>query len=732
MTELLLELYSEEIPSRMQPDARKNLKELILKMFIEQDIFSQKEIDKNHTNFHIYSSPCRLIFHTDTLPETIEKKAKKIKGPKTDATRQALQGFLKSQKLTNLKELKIEITEKGKYYFYETKEETILISEILSKNLPKVLQDLGNSWPKSMRWGNEDISIKWIRPLQNILCILDEKIIDFEFFNLKTNNKTYGHKCLTTSKELEINSYSDYFTKTKENFVIFDQNQRQEIIQQGVEKACKDLDFQALEKDLNIEKNTSIINEAIGATEYPVVLYGKIDRRFMDLSEEIIINTIKNHQKYFCLRNSFNKLVPHFIFVANIKSVKETEIIKNNEKVVRARLSDAEFFANEDLRTPLIERQKLLKNIIFHDKIGTLYDKTIRLTDLAKFISVWIPHTNILLTERAAELAKTDLTTNMVSELPELQGLIGSFYANKQNEEKEVSDAIAEQYLPAGKNDSLPKTPIGITLAISDKMDTLTSLFLTGEKPTSSKDPFALRRATLGIIRIILEYKLHLPLNLIINKSLNTFISKFYTTNKIKGENVKKQKTRIRNELLLFITERFRIYLKDLGYKYDIVDSVISKELSSQIKFDTKKHTYDIFTIYTKIDEIDKFTKHQHCETVLNIYKRISNIIENYKKENKKTKISRIVYTQALKQDEEKKLYQTIKELNKITKQLNKEKKYIEILEEIYKIRNVVEKFFENVLINVEKKIHKNNRITLLQRLKNIFDQVADFSKIES
>jgi glycyl-tRNA synthetase beta chain len=722
MPELLIELFSEEIPSKMQAKACSDFSKLMLDFLTENGIY---DIKKN--GHDCFVGPRRLVFFARHLNTTVKTESVDRKGPNVNSPKAAVDGFIKAVGVKSVKDLDVVKTDKGEYYLYKTKAKQQNTKEILARALPTLLQKMSGMWANQMRWGNGSYDIKWVRPLHNILCLLDEEIIDFEFFGLKSNNHTYGHRFLENNKKIEVKSFEDYQKTLAENFVILSQNNREKIIRDGVEKICDEKKLKTLDDDLNFEKPTSIMSEAAGNAEYPVIMSGKIDDKFMELPDKVLINTIKTHQKYFCLKDKNGSLASDFIFVSNIKTKDEAGVIAGNEKVLRARLNDAKFYIEEDLKMPLEHRLESLKKVVFHEKLGSVYDKVNRMIPLAKLIAVWVPHSDLLLAERTVLLAKADLTTHGVAEMPELQGYLGSYYAKCQGEDQKISDAIREHYMPTGQNDDLPKTALGNVVSLADKFDTVISMFLVGEKPTSSKDPFALRRATLGIIRIIRDNALDLPLVLVIDKSLNTFPGELYKKNKKEtGESAKSQRNLAKREIIEFFAERLKVFFKDLNYRTDVVNAVFEKDVDP----DNKKFTFDIKQIENKVKQINEFITQGNLK-VLELYKRARNIIED---EEKKT--GEIIFSKPnfrlFERDEEKKLWMKVKQLKKATKKLIKHENYKEALDEMSVLGLYLNNFFDKVMVNCKDEHVKENRLELLSQIRYLFDRIVNFSSIQT
>jgi len=711
MAELLIEIYSEEIPARMQQKAMEDFRKIFVEFFTKQNIkFSE-------TNLKIFITPRRLVLLTQNLDEQQVSPAIDKIGPKVDAPSQAIQGFLRSVGVSDVSGLEKVTRENGQYYFYKEPENKINTRQILEKNLPNLLQKMAGTWAKSMDLIDLEKQSNWVRPIRNILAVFNNQVLNFEFANLKTNNQTFGH-LLEGKKSLSAMNFTDYKKQLEENSVILDWLTRREIIVTGINKIDVNL----------VEKNSKLIDEITGLVEYPQVLIGKIDNQFNNLPEEVLDLTIKLHQKAILFKN---KESLNFIFVSNVKvgEVTTQKIISDNEKVVRARLSDAKFYIEEDLKTPFKDRAQLLRNITFHKKIGSLYHKVKRLEILNKLIVIWVPQARLSAAEKLAELAKNDLTTKTVAELPELQGIVGKYYARIQGESEEVSVAIAEQYLPTGQNSLLPKTPLGIVLAISDKIDTICSLFLANEKPTASKDPFALRRAALGIIKILFENKISLPLKIIIDKGINNFPDKSLKVlypNKSNSE-IKEIKRNLSVEIVQFFIERNKAYLKDQrSLRTDIVNQVFE-----EFCVDKNSKKYNPFITSQKTIFINIFVANSSHLAIIELYKRAANIVAiEEKKDNKdyNGKVSII----SLKDKYEKALYKKVRISVRLVKKALKNYSYEGAFNILSELELPIKEFFDNIEVNCDNKNLRLNRLLILSKVRNLFNQLCDFSKIET
>ncbi|MFT6106283.1 MAG: glycyl-tRNA synthetase beta chain [Rickettsiales bacterium] len=710
MSELLIEIYSEEIPARMQQKACSDFERIFFELFNKQNIkFSDGDLK-------VFITPRRLTFLAQNLdPKQVGKAVSKI-GPKTSAKDQAIQGFLRSVSLKSVSDLEIIQRDNGKYYSFDQPETQINTKEIIEKNLNSALQKMAGTWIKTMDLVDQNKRSNWVRPIRNILAIFDGEILDLEFANLKANNKTFGH-LLAEKKSLQITNFADYEKKLEENYVILDWNQRRKIIEDGIGEIDKNL----------AKKNSKLIDEIAGLTEFPQVLIGSIEDQFRSLPEEVLELVIKLHQKAILLKNNQSL---NFIFVSNIKADKEVvkKIITDNEKVVKARLSDAKFFIEEDLKIPFQERIDLLKNIIFHKKLGSLYLKIKRLEVLNKFIVIWVPKANLSMAEKLADLAKNDLSTKTVAELTELQGVIGSYYAKYHGEPEEVCQAIGEQYLPIGQNSALPQSPLGNVLAISDKIDTICGLFLAGEKPSASKDPFALRRSALGIIKIIFENELFLPLKIIIHKAINNYPHKslkvLYPDKD--DRQIKEMKKDVTKQIIQFFIERNKFFLKE---KYELRTDIIN-QVFDEYSQDEKDKKCDLLAISQKAIFINKFIGEESNSKLIGLYKRASNIVSIESKKDGKDyrgKISLI----ALKTTYERNIYKNSRLASKLVKKHLNNQDHHQALISLMDLEVSIKEFFDNVQINCDNAHLRANRLMVLSKIKYLFEKVFNFSKIE-
>tara|TARA_B100000029_G_scaffold380383_1_gene375398 strand:+ start:456 stop:2522 length:2067 start_codon:yes stop_codon:yes gene_type:complete len=686
MAELFIELFSEEIPAKLQIDARKKIKQLI------DEKLQKKEI--NFKSSRSFSTPKRLVFFLEGVPEKIEQKKKIIKGPNVKAPQEALEGFIKSNNLDR-KDIYKKNLEKGEFYFAETKLKVIDVPKELQSIIPEVLQSY--SWKKSMRWS--DYELNWGRPLKSIIALFNSKVVSFNFFHLKSNDLTMIDGS-GEDKLKKIKSFKSYLNTLESQNVILDQEKRKDIIIKKMDLVCKS-------RDLKNNFNEKLIEEVVNLVEKPNVIIGKFDEVYLKIPQEILIVTMQQHQKYFPLFDNNNKLTNLFLIVSNLKDVKGY-IKTGNQRVIEARLSDAKFFWEKNKSQSLVKQVGKLKNLYFFNELGTFYDKTQRLRKLASPISDQLNLSKDK-TEIAASICKADLVSDLVGEYPELQGVMGKYFAIEQGFENDIAMAINDHYLPIGLNSEVPKKPISIAVSTIDKIDTLVGFFGINEKPTSSKDPFALRRTAIGLLRIIIEKKLNIQLKDLINYSVITY----------NEQNTKFKNDSITKEILFFLRERFKNLLKDKKIRNDIIEAV-----------DASHRGNDFLAIYKKCSIFNKNITKDIVKNIIATYKRVSNIIEEEKK-SKKEEISGQPESFLFQKDEEKNLYNKINEIRQYFSSTNKGERYEETLKILAEAKPSTDNFFDNVIVNDENLDIRKNRLELLQMFCKTYNNFIDFSKVE-
>ncbi|MGX6960110.1 MAG: glycine--tRNA ligase subunit beta [Rickettsia endosymbiont of Pentastiridius leporinus] len=668
MSELLLELFSEEIPAFMQKNAEESYLNIFTKIFEENEIFAKVQI---------YAGPRRITLHATHLPKVTLSKETEIKGPATNAPEAAINGFCKAHNVSKL-ELSTKLINNQLYYFYIKKTAEKEVKEIL----PEIIVEAINkySWAKSMFWGN--YNIKWVRPLRNILCIFDGEILPLQFGHLTANNNTFGHR-LTDNKKLEVENFEDYKNKLLENYVILERLKREEIIKTGLSKLANSY-------NLTIKEDVRLIEEVAGLSEFPDVLIGKIPQKFLELPNEVLISSMRTHQKYFCSFDEAGNFAPYFLFVSNGKIANSELVVQGNEKVLSARLSDALYFYKQDSSKTLESRLDKLTNVTFHTKLGSLKEKVERITKICEYIA---PNNKDLI--KAARLCKSDLVSEMVGEFPDLQGIMGYYYAQHEGLNEEVAVAIRDHYKPQGLNDDIPIGNAAL-LAIADKLDSLVGLMIAGEAPTGSGDPYALRRQVLGIIKIIIENKLELNLS-----SLVDFSTSLYKDSSDKD----------RDLVISFFEERAKFYFKN-DYDILLINAVLALKLEDNL-VDTK----------FKLDTLKEFLVQDKGKQLLNAYKRASNIIGDQK-------ITGSVNVNLFSTVPEKELFEIVQKiLPQITGSIV-DKNYDKALNLLQNILTPITSFFDNVLVNDSDPKITKNRLLLLQNICELFDGIAKFNPL--
>lgn len=673
MADLLLELFSEEIPAGMQPKAESWLRNNITKAL--------KTAKLDFAELQSFRTPRRLAIIVKGLPEQQPDVSEERKGPATTAPDQALEGFLRS---TGLSKEQLETREiKGKDYFFAVMNQKGKSAvEALKPLIESLLQEL--PWQKSMRWGAYELS--WARPLQNICCILDDAIIPIEFAHLTANNLTYGHR-FHAPVAIEISTPNDYEAALEKAHVIADGTKREALIKQGLLDA-------ASKSGTTLLEDSALLLEVTGLVEWPVILTGKIDKAFMELPPEVMRSEMRNHQKYFTLLNKDGSAAKQFLITSNIEaSDGGAAVIAGNERVLRARLADGQFFYDKDRTTPLEKWNEKLAHVTFHAKLGSIADKVERIEKISHKLSQQTSEADTAHTRLAASLCKADLVTGMVGEFPELQGTMGYYYA-KDAAGEEVSIAIRDHYLPQGPHSKLPANMTGCIISMADKLDSLISLFSIDELPTGSKDPFALRRAALGIIRILLEKEISLPLKPIILAQSNQELC---------------------DKLWPFISERLRGVLKDKGMRYDVIEAVLSNDMDD-----------DILRLSRKVEALQHFMQSNDANALMTAYGRAANILAK----NNETQANKIS-TDLLEQLEEKNLYAAMQSTSSAVQAHLAAEAFGEALTSFAELRQPVDAFFDKVIVNADNEDLRNNRLSLLSELVENMQKIADFSQIQ-
>jgi glycyl-tRNA synthetase beta chain len=686
MKELLLEIGTEEIPAGFIPQALIDLASL-----------AKKELEASRIDFNgvkTLGTPRRLVLAIESVSEKQRDEETKKIGPskqsafdeKGNPTKAAI-GFAKGQSVP-VESLTMIQTEKGEYVCAVKKEPGKITSEILSTLLPKWI--LSIPFQKSMRWA--DVPIRFARPIHWILALLGGKVVPFEVGNIRSKNMTYGHRFMH-SGPIPVKDFKSYLQKTREAFVIVDPVERKKKIEDEMIREGAKVSGRVLQDE-------ELLNEVNFLVEYPVALCGTFDHKFLSLPGEILVHSMKEHQRYFPVVDDHGRLLPHFICISNIRPKNRKVVVNGNEKVLRARLSDAAFFFEDDLKIPLEKRVEQLKKVVFQAKLGTSYEKVMRFKQLALWMTERINPTLQEMVGRASLLCKADLVTGMVGEFPKLQGIVGREYARLSKETPEVAEAIYEHYLPAFAGDRLPPSPIGDIVSIADKMDTIVGCFGVGLVPTGTADPFGLRRQALGIIRIILEKKYSFSLRGLIEES-----------EKQLKEKMDRPVGQVKEEVLDFFRVRYQNFLLDKEYPFDVTDAVLS------ISFD------ELLDVQGRIDALKKAREWKDFESIVVAFKRAMNILKG---SPPRKEVNPSLFTESVEQN----LYQSFLDAKeKINFHLNK-KDYPSALLEMTQMKKPIDDFFDGVMVMVEDETIRNNRLALLDEIGKLFLRIADFSKL--
>jgi len=688
MPDLFLELFSEEIPSNLQKNARNNLLQNF-KDFFEQEKIIHKSEGK------VFSTPNRLIILFDRIDTEIHRKSEYIRGPNINAPEKALDGFIKSNKIEK-KNIFEKQTEKGKFYFFKKPAKKIQTIDLLNKNIPDLLRKI--YWKKSMKWG--DFDLYWGRPLKSILAIFGNIKLNFKFHHLHSSNSTFLDKEFEEKTKV-FSSYKLYESYFKKSGIIIDHNKRKKFIEKKLSKISKN-------KNLEIKINDKLLDEVTNIVESPKILNCKFDQKFLKIPKEILIITMQHHQKYFPTFDKKNNLTNNFLVVANTKDLKGF-IKLGNERVVEARLNDAQFFWQKNKSKSLVKQVSKLKKINYFKGLGTYFDKIQRMRKLSSLISdeLLISKEKI---EIASSICKVDLLSDLVGEFPELQGVMGGYFATAQGFDKDICLAISEHYLPTSLENRIPKKSYSIALSLTDKLDTLVGFFGIELKPSSSKDPYALRRSAIGLIRLLLENGKEFKIRDLIN----------YSTLLYHEQKFEFDTKAIQKDLIEFLNDRLKNYMKEKGIKQDIIEAAISSYNIDQI-----------LKIYNKAVVLNKFISKEIGKDIISSYKRASNILSNELKD-KSIELNNSTEPDLFKNKYEKNLYTKINEIRKYFTNVNKDENYENSLKILASTKKEIFEFFDNVIVNDENEFIKKNRLELLQMLCKAFDNYIDFSSIGS
>ena len=681
---LLLEIGVEELPSRFGQTTLDQIENNLSKLLKEERV--------NFDNIDKYATPRRLTFVIKNLADKASDLEEEVKGPakkiavdeEGNFTKPAL-GFMKSKGL-DPENVYFKQVGNAEYLFGTIKQSGKETAEILKNIIPTAIKNV--TFPKAMRWGGKNM--RFARPIRWMVALLNDNVLDVNLEGIKASNVTKGHRFLG-EREFEVNSVEDYFEKLEKNYIILDQHKRKAMIKEQAIEVANSLGGE-------VELDDDLLEEITFLVEYPTAFYGEFEEDYVKLPKEVVTTPMKEHQRYFPVSKD-GKLLPYFIAVRNGDSHRIDIVKAGNEKVLKARLADALFFYKEDTKKPLESFVDKLQTVVFQAKLGTVYDKSLRIDKLSQTILNELNMSESAKnTQRAAKLCKADLVTNMVFEFTELQGIMGRDYAKVGGENEEVCQAIFEHYLPRYAGDILPQTNAGIALSIADKLDSIAGFFAIGIKPSGSQDPYALRRQALGILSILLDKKLSVNLNNLINAALDNY------------SNLEFNKEEVASQIVEFFVERVKNLFKDLGIRYDVIDAVLNNNLN------------DISDIHTRALELNRWLQKDELVEMLTAFNRVSTLAQ-------KSTID-IVKEELLKEDAEIKLYNGFKEIKLNVESLLVDKKYNEALDAFATLRPLVDNLFDNVMVMDKDESVKENRLGLLKQIYSTMLTICDLSKI--
>jgi len=706
MPDLLLEFLSEEIPARMQARAAEDLQKMVTDRLIAAGLA--------YEGAKGFATPRRLALSVHGVPARQPDVKEEKKGPRVGAPENAIAGFLKAAGLQSIKQAKVQPDKKGDFYVAVIDKPGRPTLDVIAEMIPDVVRNF--PWPKSMRWGTGRLS--WVRPLHSIVATFGPEteepvVVPFDIDGIKGGDETRGHRFMAPGA-IKVRRFEDYVAKLEKAKVVLDPARRADVI-------LADAKNLAFAQGYELVEDNGLLAEVAGLVEWPVTLMGAFDKSFLAIPDEVIRATIRNNQKCFVLRDPQTaKLANKFILVANEEAADGGKaIVAGNERVIRARLSDAKFFYETDLKTRLEDRLSKFEHIIFHEKLGTQAARIARIRALAGQLSA-IVDAEAAKAERAADLCKADLLTDVVGEFPELQGLMGRYYAEAQNEDEAVAHACEDHYKPKGPDDLVPAEPVSIAVALADKIDTLTGFWAIFEPPTGSKDPYALRRAALGVIRIVLDNEIRINLRKIFHSRLTGwFESLTPRVHKFTSEQISESSKAASSDLLAFFADRLKVQLRDQGARHDLVDAVFS--LSGQD---------DLLMIVRRVDALGKFLDSDDGKNLLAGYKRATNIIRIEEKKDKR-EYTGAPEPQKYELPEEKALAEAIDVAKKEASAAVAKEDFSAAMLAMAKLRPRVDAFFDKVTVNVDNKGLRENRLKLLNEIREATRSVADFSKIE-
>lgn len=687
MAEFLLEIFSEEIPARMQARAADDLKAMVT-----------DGLGKNGIAFEAaraYVTPRRLVLVIEGLPAAGPDVSEEKRGPRVGSPAQAMEGFLKSTGMS-VEQLEQRDTGKGVFYFAVINRKGRPAAEVLKEVVEATMAAF--PWPKSQRWGAN--TVRWVRPIQSILALFDGAVVPVEFGPHAAGDSTAGHRFLAP-EPFPVKDFADYLAKLRKAKVMLDPVERRHAVLSGAEAL-------AAAEGLTLKRDDGLLAEVTGLVEWPVPLVGSIDDKFMDVPAEVLITSMRSHQKYFSLLKADGSLAPRFVVIANMETSDGGKaVVAGNQRVLRARLSDAKFFWDTDRRQRLESRLPKLAERTFYASLGTVADKVERIAALAANIAD-MTGADKAAAERAARLAKADLSSELVGEFPELQGLMGRYYALNDGEAPVVADAVAAHYSPQGPSDSCPTAPVSVAVALADKIDSLVGFFGINERPTGSKDPFALRRAALGVIRLVLENNLRLPLAQVF----------FLASGHYKAP-LEQSPSELAKDLLNFFADRLAVALKEKGVRHDLISAVFS--LGGED---------DLVRLLARVDALGAFLESDDGANLLIAHRRAANIVRIEEKKDG-TFFAGPADSALLRQDEEKALAAALAEVGPAVDKALAAEDFAGAMAALAKLRRPVDSFFDKVTVNADEADLRVNRLKLLALIGAAMGRVADFAKVE-
>jgi len=750
MAQFLFEIFCEEIPARMQARAEEDLARLMSDRL--------KEAGLKWDSLEAFSGPRRLGLVIEGLPLKTEDVREERKGPRTDAPEKALEGFMRGAGITSLDQCKIEEGKKGSFYIAVIEKPGRDTAEVIAEAIPDILKSF--PWPKSMKFGEGETAQRWVRPLRSLICLLDGEVIKTEVFGITSSDVTDGHR-IHGSGPFSVTDFADYEAKLRKNGVILRRDERKQLVLEGARRVCE-------EAGLELIEDQGLLEEVTGLVEHPAPILGDMDPDFLDLPPEVIALTMKTHQKYFAVRDpKTGKLTSKFVVLANQDAPDGGKAIAaGNARVLSARLSDARHFWDLDRKSGLEAMASELSKVTFHEKLGTVADKVERVAKLARELAP-VVKADPDMAEKAARLAKADLVSQMVYEFPELQGAMGRYYALDAGLDPQIADAIKDHYKPQGPSDDVPTAPVSAAVALADKLDTLVGFWAIDEKPTGSKDPFALRRAALGEIRVLADAIIRIGLENYINIGIVSVASQLNDVSRAvvehfardiwdidgaldhlssMGEEVNRfqletlqqwlnEREGLHDDLLAFFADRLKVHLKDEGVKHDVIDAVFA--LGDD----------DLVRVTKKARALQAFMNSDDGQALLQGYRRAANILTAEEKKGFDLASARAEAVSGSDKDtdaalmiaiaktadaaEERALIAAIEGADEVASVALTSEDFEGAMSALSQLREPVDAFFEAVVVNAEDSMVRRNRLLLLSRIRAAADQVADFSRLE-